>query len=693
METKSPDTTIFNSAIQQHREKLATDHDAVLEEQRISKWAEENKEKIKKETNEKLADLGEVKIRRIGEKPEKNFPQDEKTEQRLEDEKKERFEREVEAMDGNYLKDLEKDLNQRRDVYASIELSDSARLAEIRKGLGSKNVEESIAIRNSREEYQKTLERFKDAKIEELKKKNLTGEPLKREMAELIRQFGFTEAFELNNARNNAKAETHMGANVVKKCWGVLEKTANAYNNLKLWQKFGISAGAVALGTAGAVGFVGAKRVLSGVVAGVGTAKGLDALHQKSMGKTADKDIEKVIEEMDKIVFKGTAEENAEKRYELMRAKLDVKLENVDERLKKQKMVSLCNKFIGITVGIFLGSGMASKAFGDVINHFHHGEHAAGLAKETAKAAGAGAVIENLNIEKGSNFSATLLKEFNDPNSEVYKHHPELKGTNPQELINRVLMDFKETHPKMGGHNPDYVLANSKIHFNPASLHAEMDEGQYGYYEDVQPKVSSEYTVVEPPAELNKPPVELNKSSAEIPKAEIKATVETVAGSTNSTGHSMADLGSPQDWNQDIIDEDKLKITELDKQYGEQAFKLQHAEDVAFADEAEKLGKLDAARKHIAEHMKTLIEGNHQQALRSLREDFFDKSAGKFKLLKEMNVSDAINNQNGASLDGLSRKAQNVIKLFAKSEELGPGKAETFEKWTRRIVALTNKSE
>src|SRR6266567_496622 len=274
-----------------NRQDLIDAVEAAREHDRIKNFAKSHGEKMKKEANEISGEMGhDAKIDSF-KTPGNRFPEDEKTAQRMENEKKECIARKMERTDGNYWKDLKKDLVSCREMYASVEYNNRAALAGIRKFFGSKKVEDSVEIKSALDQYQKTLSRFKEAKVEEFKDKGLSGEKLNNEITELVKQFGYMEAVDLYNARKETKAEKLMGRDVVKKCWGMLEKTESVYNKLPLWSKLGLSAATVvlgismatgaaaAVGVAGAAGLViGAKRALGGVVAGVGTAKGLDAL-------------------------------------------------------------------------------------------------------------------------------------------------------------------------------------------------------------------------------------------------------------------------------------------------------------------------------------------------------------------------------------------------------------------------------
>lgn len=753
------DNTIFDDLILDNNAQLSVDVNNDKTENSVIKVSDDTKNRVAmiNAENEKLR-AEKLKDKKVVEPDNylmRDFPQDVKTESRHEVEKQEMLDRRVVNMDGDYMKELEKDLKQRRSALASIELIDGTRLAEIRKQLKSNNVEESIAIKNAREDYQKTLNRYKDAKITELRGKGLSGDMLEKELSELIKQFGYIELLEMNNAGREAKAELNLGGNPLQKCWGYLEKTANAYNNLPMWKKlifagagvaggaFLATGGAATAGMAGTVSLaVGAKRLFGSAMAAAGTAKGLDTLHQREIQKDVNADVEKVMAKINEVNFPGTAEENANERYEFMRAILDTKLESVDKNLKKHELVSLCNKFIGVSVGFFLGSGMASKAFGGAINgiveHFQHadavtteGVLGGGLKTpltdsmnnpngapsnfveklmpptDTAEALQVQGVTEDLTIKEGSNFSKTLLKELNDPNSDVYKYHPELKNANHQDIINRVLMDFKATHPEMGGHNPDYVLANSKIHFNPASLHAEMDDGQYGYYENIESGDTDS-------SSLNSD-VEQGGVDGSLDHQE-PVKVEVVDNLTQADLNGSEALLSAED---QVVNNTAIRDEALSKMNGSSGQRVTEAvrdklNDVKFdANNAVEVAKnniaiLTAENVPVSnpDMLKNMIDAgaSKKQILQTCLNKFTDDSVGsraaEWNAIKDMPVNDVMSNP---------RRLANVQKMFEYFKPIlendvesgrgalpkinSNGVSETTKQWLTRVISLATKNK
>jgi hypothetical protein len=446
-------------------------------------------ERIKKETEDESRKLGhENKESNSRIKEENTFSQDKKINQTQEAKKAEDFERIMKKKESSHLEFLEKDLLDCRKMYASIEYNDRSKLSKARKGLASNNNEESISTKDARDVYEKSLTRFKNAKIEELQEKALNGVDgkklteveFKHELKELITRFSYLEATDLFAARGEAKAETLMGRDVVKKCWGLMEKTANAYNKLPLWSKIGLSLATVGAGLYGAVAVVGAKRVLGGVVAGVGSAKLIEALHQKGVKKGAEKDAEKIIEELGKIEGKYD-----QKGFEALSSILDEKISHVDEQLKKQKKVALVSKFVGITAGIFLGSGIASKAFGAASSktfgaaadyyseHVGHAKHAKDAVVSATHGAVAGppapevihapAPVERVTISPpGADTHGHVRHDsFIRSLKNHLAHHP---GVDPAEASHMAELTFSDAAKEYAQtHNMSYADAVKKL--------------------------------------------------------------------------------------------------------------------------------------------------------------------------------------------------------------------------------------
>lgn len=692
--------------MQQHREQV----EDAKENDRIKKFIKKHKEDIKEEIAENSKDDQDGKITRFQEPTAfPDFPEDQKTTQRLEDEKKEGFERKMANLDGNYLEQLEKDLADCRLVYASIEYGDGIKLAEIRKGLDKKDfgsnyytnrnrqdtksdkTTESLMTKEAREKYHATLERFKAAKIEELKNSTLTGEKKHEMLAELIQLFNHKEAFELYNARTEAKANAK-GGGFGAKCWRLMEKTAAAYNKLPLWKKVGLSLAVAGAGALGAVGFVGVKRGLSGVVAGVGVAKGLDALSEASMKRQARKEAE--------VFIKGLVENEQEQGYNKLNAFLDQKLANVDEQIAVIKKRSLANKFIGAAAGIFLGTGMASKAFGAAFQHFsgtgsntaeigkHWSTNAARHFQETPGKNVEHSFEKSLEIKKGSSIEKTLIEH-------IKKIHPDIK--NPGNAAHRMWLDYTHENKnaiiaKVGENEYHKMLKDGMVNVKPGTvLMIDEHDPLKLKLENIDGKIShlnahhhaiGHYTN-NAGSDLSQP--EVLQPSPELP---------THGSSDGYTPAAEINEGTVRDWNQDSIEHVQGEIARLDKAYENEIGKMFHQGGRHALDrDLSGIDRIDNARKYWKNYLLNFDNMSDAQKYSDLRKDFFDKNVFKFRTLRNITVLNPDGKLNVGALDdvNLSKKSKDLIAAFANSETK-PLQGETFEKWTERIVRFAKKN-
>ena len=193
-------------------------------------------------------------------------------------------ERESEGNEGSEQKDplLEK-LEDARGEYAKIEFENKSKWESVKRFFGLKGNKESEDVRCERERYEKALDDYRKVKIAELQKKSEAGEDINKEMSDLLMMFRYQEVIDLADSRTQAKLESLKGTT-----WGKIRsvptKIAQAYNKIPLGVKLGIGAAAF---LSGSVAFMAGRRILGGIVTGVGLSKGYEALDQKIMQKIA----------------------------------------------------------------------------------------------------------------------------------------------------------------------------------------------------------------------------------------------------------------------------------------------------------------------------------------------------------------------------------------------------------------------
>ncbi len=196
----------------------------------------------------------------------------------------------------------------------------------------------------------------KDITLSEKERKTPHAEREKKEISE-------NDGKEKKNIRDLICTPFKMG-------WAGLEKIEQTYNKLPLTAKLAASA---AILLSGSWALIAGKRFIGAAATAVGSSKGLDALHQRSMKKASDAE--------NKAFLSGEGKENKkEADFEKLRALLGEKIDQVDEKMNKHKIASLFNKFAGVGIGVLIGSGAFSKMLGASVAHageyWQHGKEA-----------------------------------------------------------------------------------------------------------------------------------------------------------------------------------------------------------------------------------------------------------------------------------------------------------------------------
>jgi hypothetical protein len=635
-------------------------------------------------------------------------------------------------------KELSDALNDARNNFAKTEYNDRTATQRIRKALNMAmdgKYEESPNIKSAHDAYTAALKNLMNYKVDNLKNVDpdgvvLGGKDLESKTKELYSFFNLREAAEYYDARTEAKM-AHLaddeGKSFSKKTWdSVRLKSAQ----LSEWYskkvptsvKIGLAAAAF---IPGASTFALGKRTWGAFMMVAAGGMQLDKIAQFK-DKISDKS------ERNKE-FKNISAENGDVDFDKLKNILGEKIDNIDRKLSEKNLRSGANKFVAFAGAIFLGSSVMKGAmdlaegkemastnfFGKLFAHKAEAvappvesvaapklpeipktgifaennatstnafEHAP---KNAAEVVPNPNMTEDLTIKEGSNFSKTLLKELNDPNSDVYKYHPELKGANHQDIINRVLMDFKATHPEMGGHNPDYVLANSKIHFNPASLHAEMDEGQYGYYENVE---SGDADGSSLNSDVKQDGVDGSLDHQESLKSDVVQTQKTVVDEMQNKINALenhSDVVRGEAIEKIIASQDKIEV--LDREYSDNIGEaLKTHNDTAWSKLVEKAGNADRTRIGLANFLKDVADSDKSAAetLRSMRTKIVESDPDKWKIFGNMKMSEVVQREN---FDKLPKAGKDIINYFQKEMKMPFRGSETMQDWTRRMVVSTER--
>lgn len=404
----------------------------------------------------------------------KGFPEEIKTEQRREDSKEKHAEHRYEEKVVKDLDKLRQELENERKFYADIEYSNYALRKSVQGFFGKKDLRESYKIDHGRRYYENKLVEYKKAWLEDFKErlanKDVESEAAKEEARRMALFFDYEEPLKLYDARMQAKAEKLLGRKngevlesgkkrnmlgyAAGKIWGSFEEISRQYNKIPLWGKVGLSVGVFASGMASVMM---AKRVLSGVVAGVGTAQLLDTAGLALDKRRAHKDAERILEQME-----GKEKTESWKDFEDF---LDTKIALVDKKVNDRRMRGMANKTLGVMAGAILGYWGASK----VAEMMERKQTVGGMFKgayESLKemvgvdngtissidklaatdvaggAAGKAAASFELVVDKGSSIEGELIEHIKEHHAETFKN----PGTAAHRMFRDYMSEYIENH-------------------------------------------------------------------------------------------------------------------------------------------------------------------------------------------------------------------------------------------------------
>lgn len=405
----------------------------------------------------------------------------------------------------------EKEVELARKKYAGADYETTNILSRIKEVLGIKvSKEKNDSVNYAYGEYQAKLLELIDAKIEHLKSSNLGDNELKKEMGDLVKYFNFDEKLNLYDSKTTARAEAKkdkFGGKIFE--WS--SKLVNNYRKMPQKYKYAIAAALFmaggGLGTAATVagysaaslgalgvshlsagaGFaaVSAYRGLSGAATGAATTAGLEAFYRGKERKKSNKDVEKTIADMEK----------AEEKFEFLTSKLKFEIETYDKSLKQERVKGRERRLAGVAVGLFLGSGVASKLFGSTIRsafeHFHGtgaghipsgvpmpedtGVHEAGTVSPDNAPGGVGAsevippiekTIDLPAIKEGGGIEGSIIKHLTDNPDLMDKYNEQLGGGrkfDAGQIAHRMFEEY--------GDKRDLVHAGAQVQLSPDGLH------------------------------------------------------------------------------------------------------------------------------------------------------------------------------------------------------------------------------
>ncbi|HMN19442.1 MAG TPA: hypothetical protein PKA31_02525 [Candidatus Moranbacteria bacterium] len=416
----------------------------------------------------------------------REFPEEIKTEQRREDSKEKHAEHRYEEKVVKDLDKLRQELENERKTYAQIEYDNRALWTSVRKFF-RRDVAEDHKVDHGRRYYENKLAEYKKAWLEDFKErlanKEVEGEAIKEEVRQLALFFDYEEPLKLYDARMEIKAQRLLGRNLDEgteagkkrnmagylggKVWGGFEQISRQYNKLPFWGKAGLSLGVFA---SGAASVMMAKRVLSGIIAGVGTAQILDTAGVALDKRKANKEAEALL-----VGMNEGAGERADISWDQFENFLDEKIALVDDKVNSRRMRGMANKTIGVMAGTFLGYWGASRVaemmerkqtIGGIFKDSYeklrgmvgvNDEAVDGINKIAAMDTAGGAANKaassfELVVDKGSSIEGELIEHIKEHHGGQFKN----PGAAAHRMFRDYMSDYIESHR-------DELAANGKL--------------------------------------------------------------------------------------------------------------------------------------------------------------------------------------------------------------------------------------
>ncbi|MDD5463999.1 MAG: hypothetical protein PHP62_02540 [Candidatus Moranbacteria bacterium] len=751
----------FQQAAEELHEKQEADFDVFKEEKRVadsikkgadattSRTAIVNAEieELRNQNKEKGYDLKKKPSHEM--KSGNNNEEELKTELRYTEEANLRTDRRNNAESG--VLDMEKakeQYEQTLKAYAEVEYKHRSTFKGIAKFFGKSfngKADDNFEVKEERKRMEDDLRVYRDAWIRDIQNKELKGEDLKAETEKMMVYFNYQAAIDLYDARSGAKANSlwpfnkeskQSGKNVLvnydgfdnkdvykkenvaekteikardilctpfKAAWAGMEKIGQQYNRLPIWAKLGL--GAAIIGS-GSWALIAGKRVLGGVTTAVGSAKTLDALHQRSMKNKATKENE---------AFMGVeGKENKEVDFEKLRALLDDKIGQIDGKMNEYKIASLFNKFAGAGIGLFLGSGMASKAFGGafgkVAEYFQNGkdavdgvngsfngailganvntpltdamDHPKGpptnfvdkLQKpfDTAEALSVSAGTESLTIEKGSSIEGTLIK--------YYKEHGlnfKDNGWAADHAYKDYMHDYIENHKDeltKSGKLAEYqkMLKDGMVNVKPGT--EIVIDPNTGHIVSIDGKLSH----LDGHHSVGGGGVENGQS---VGNDISKAGSEITTNGSNIANAAVENAG----WNAEALENQNATVEQLGTEYGRVLNEIGDGGVMQsnYIDERILRTALEDAKNNLKE-ITNNPNGDYGGTLRNILKAFSDKNIAEWNRIEKIEVTKFLVPEGSQEMGNMSQDARATIGAYGKL--MPPKKGKLMGKWVIRFM-------
>lgn len=304
----------------------------------------------------------------------------------------------------------------------------------------------------------------------------------------------------------------------------------------------------------------------------------------------------------------------------------------------------------------------AHSAFAPSTNAYEHAPAAptqVGLTKET------------MTVHKGSNFIATLKKEYlAKHHDELIKLNPKLAGLSDDQIAFRIAKAYGDKH--LDGHLPDLVKAGAKMTFDPKTMEVHfLKPGMAGYYPDVADAGDVDATDM---PEGVKP--------ADVPSGGTKASMEEIAKKAVAE-HQAAELAAKQE----VVNSTTDQFAQAHTDYAKAAHEatVHPAGDGPSLNQLEEMGKADKIMQQSAEYIKEHTDFYPETAKQTVRMQLaiVSNDKGLWDEIQNWEYDRAVSDKViGSKLELIKQQFE---KEFGRRHAFTPKDGETLRKWTMRV--------
>lgn len=364
--------------------------------------------------------------------------------------------------------------------------------------------------------YENILLDYKNALLEDIKERGVSGKELEKELTETMKLFNLDEATNLYDAKTEARLD-HAAKD--SSSWGKIKelgaKTINWYVKLPTWKKIAFS-GAILGGTLGsgalgmgAASFFTMANLGRRVLAGSASAVGAEAILEKKAGKMREKKSKKEIEnELSKFEMM-TDEEKLEKINSFLQGKVFEVNEKFDKRnlgsfLRKSGSIAFATLMAGPIMSKFFqftseNSGMGKFFRENIFNKVvipegpdgnYYQKNSSYFPEQEGKSTGRGAFhIEDhlaeketvqlkniIEVQEGESLEGSMVKHLK-ANPGLIEKYNEMNGGrnfNAEQIAHRMALDYADKNSEAFPQGPpSLVYEGTEIKVNPETMRIE----------------------------------------------------------------------------------------------------------------------------------------------------------------------------------------------------------------------------